>query len=283
MQVFEEIMPLRTFLNKKKCQKLKIGLVPTMGALHKGHLKLVSESVNTCDLTVVSIFVNPMQFNDPSDFDNYPITLEKDLELLKNGGVDAVFVPSAQQMYPDKPSVNIGFGKLEEGMEGKFRPNHFNGVGLVVTKLFNIVNPDVAFFGQKDFQQLSLIKKINQDLNFGIEIIGVPTIREEDGLALSSRNQRLSEKERMVAPEIFKTLNLLKEELLSLKSVEQARKVAIDYIQQTKELKLEYLEIVDSSNLEAVSDINGHEQISLCIAAYLGDVRLIDNLYLFSR
>ncbi len=283
MQVFTEIMPLRSFLAEKKSQNFKIGLVPTMGALHDGHLKLVEECTKSCDITVVSIFVNPKQFNDSADFENYPNLIDQDLEKLGNLEVDVVYNPESAEMYPEETCVSIGFGKLEESMEGYFRPNHFGGVGLVVSKLFNIVSPDVAFFGQKDFQQLALIRKLNADLSFGIEIVSVPTVRENDGLAMSSRNLRLTEEERTVAPVIYKTLNLLKEELLSGKTVEDSRRTAKTYIESHRSIRLEYLEVVDSNSLAQVFSVDQHSQVSLCIAAYLGDVRLIDNLYLFSR
>lgn len=254
-----------------------------MGALHDGHLKLVEECTKSCDFTVVSIFVNPKQFNDSADFENYPNLIGQDLEKLKKLDVDVVYNPESTEMYPEETYVTIGFGKLEKSMEGYFRPNHFGGVGLVVSKLFNIVSPDVAFFGQKDFQQLALIRKLNADLSFGIEIVSVPTVRENDGLAMSSRNLRLTEEERTVAPVIYKTLNLLKEELLSGKTVEDSRRTAKTYIESYRSIRLEYLEVVDSNSLAQVFSIDQHSQVSLCIAAYLGDVRLIDNLYLFSR
>lgn len=254
-----------------------------MGALHDGHLKLVEECTKSCDITVVSIFVNPKQFNDSADFENYPNLIGQDLEKLENIEVDVVYNPESKEMYPEETCVTIGFGKLEESMEGYFRPNHFGGVGLVVSKLFNIVSPDVAFFGQKDFQQLALIRKLNADLSFGIEIVSVPTVRENDGLAMSSRNLRLTEEERTIAPVIYKTLNLLKEELLSGKTVEDSRRTAKTYIESHRSIRLEYLEVVDSNSLAQVFSIDQHSQVSLCIAAYLGDVRLIDNLYLFSR
>ena len=263
---------------------MRIGLVPTMGALHEGHLSLIKKCKSDCDITVVSIFVNPTQFNNKEDFEKYPVTLEEDKQLLINEKADVLFHPDKQEIYPQEGKISLSFGSLENVMEGKFRPGHFSGVGLIVSKLFNIISPDIAFFGQKDLQQVAVIKKLNEDLSFGIHISVVPTVRDEKGLALSSRNKRLNDRQKNIAPVLFQTLIGVKDKILDKEKIsvamEWGRKNISGY---APEIELEYLEIVDSNELTVVEDSSNHQEISICVAAYLGDIRLIDNLFLFSR
>src|SRR6478735_2463281 len=199
MEIFKEIGPLRAYLRSQKKGQSTVGLVPTMGALHTGHLTLIKEAKAENDLTVCSIYVNPTQFNNASDLAKYPRLLEKDSQLLKEAGCDVLFAPENSEMYASPSELKLEFGQLDKILEGKFRPGHFSGVGLVVSKLFNIVKPDRAYFGQKDFQQFAIISKLNEELLFGISLKAVYIVREEDGLAMSSRNLRLSSEERKKA------------------------------------------------------------------------------------
>ncbi len=277
-------MPLKSFLSIKRKANLKIGLIPTMGALHEGHLILIRNSLSICDVTVVSIFVNPTQFNNAEDFKKYPKTLSEDIELLENEGVDLLFNPDNSEMYQQPSQLNFQFERIGSILEGKFRPGHFSGVGLVVSKLFNIIRPHVAFFGQKDLQQVAVIKKLNEELLFGLEIQTIATVREANGLALSSRNKRLSKSHKALAPILYKTMQEAKTKLLSGESIEKtisSSKKSI--LSQGSSIKLEYFEIVDSNELTPVKEISEHKEISICVAAHFGEVRLIDNLFLFSR
>ena len=196
MHIFKEIKPLRAFLNQKRAEQESIGLVPTMGALHRGHLALIQASKAENKLTVCSIYVNPTQFNNSADLEKYPRTLPADIALLEEAGCDVLFCPGNQEMYRDVSTLTMDFGGVDKILEGKFRPGHFSGVGLVVSKLFNIVAPDRAYFGQKDFQQFSVIARLVKELQFGLELRRIPTLRESDGLAMSSRNMRLNESDR---------------------------------------------------------------------------------------
>lgn len=277
-------MPLKSFLAEKRKLGFSIGLVPTMGALHEGHLYLIKKSISECDITVVSIFVNPTQFNNSEDFKKYPITIEEDKSKLLQENIDVLFNPAVEEIYPRTGKMSLRFGLLDTVMEGKFRPGHFSGVGLIVSKLFNIVVPDVAFFGQKDLQQVAVIKRLNEELTFGINIDIVKTVRDPDGLALSSRNKRLTKRQRNLAPVLFDTLNKTCDKLLNGESISNSLSWGRKKItENAPEIKLEYLEIVDSNELTTVENITDHQEISLCIAAYFGEIRLIDNLFLFSR
>ena len=232
----------------------------------------------------MSIFVNPTQFNNSEDFDKYPITLEDDKSILLKEQVDVLFIPDVKEIYPKESKMSLNFGSIETVMEGKFRPGHFSGVGLIVSKLFNIVSPDVAFFGQKDLQQTAVIKKLNEELTFGIDIRIVPTVRNKEGLALSSRNKRLTGRQKILAPVLFQILNDVKEKVLHEGNISSAKDWGIKKVSEYgSEIELEYLEIVDSNELTDVENVSNHQEISLCIAAYLGEVRLIDNLFLISR
>jgi pantoate--beta-alanine ligase len=281
MQVFEQPAGLLDFLHEHRKNSRKIGLVPTMGALHEGHLSLFERSGKENDVTVGSIFVNPIQFNNPADLEKYPKPLEKDLKMLENIGCDAVFMPSVQLMYPSRPIININFGAMEHVMEGKFRAGHFNGVAIVVAKLFHIIQPDRAYFGQKDLQQYLIIQQMVRDLSFRIELTACPIIRETDGLAMSSRNIRLSNEKRKVAGKLKASLDLAASLVFNSPLALIKEKVA-QFLSQYPDISLEYFEIADNETLAEVKDVKAHKGIALCIAAHLDGVRLIDNLLLIS-
>ncbi len=276
MKVFEKVKELQEYLAD---QKHPIGLVPTMGALHQGHLSLIEHSKKENATTVVSIFVNPVQFNDKKDFDKYPRLLDDDLNLLETYNCDVVFAPSVDEMYPEPPKESYDFGYLDKILEGAYRPGHFNGVAIVVNRLFHIIKPDRAYFGKKDYQQYVIIKELVKQQNLPIEIIAVSILREPNGLAMSSRNLRLSENELKLAPEIYKAL-LLAKNLAYKKSINEVKQAVIDHLSQFPDFKIEYVEIVNADTLKTINDWNEGKSIIL-IATWLGDVRLIDNMELF--
>jgi pantoate--beta-alanine ligase len=281
MQVFEQPSSISQFIRAKRLESKKIGLVPTMGALHQGHMSLFELSKKQNDVTIGSIFVNPIQFTNLSDLEKYPRPLEKDLEMLEKIGCDAVFIPSAEAMYPSKPVLNINFGFMEQVMEGKFRPGHFNGVAIVVSKLFHIIDPDHAYFGQKDLQQFLIIQQMVRDLSFQIKLTPCPIVREADGLAMSSRNVRLSPEKRKVAGKLKESLDLAASMIYSQPQALIHQKVR-EFISKYPEFSLEYFEIADYETLAHVKDVKEHKGIALCIAAHLDGVRLIDNFLLIS-
>ncbi|WP_168414777.1 pantoate--beta-alanine ligase [Acinetobacter indicus] len=275
MKTETTIQGLAASLNPARAARKIIGFVPTMGNLHEGHLSLVREARQLCDVVVVSIFVNPIQFGPNEDFDNYPRTLEQDSQLLAEAGCDIVFAPSVEQMYGKSPRLtNISVSEITEDLCGLQRPGHFDGVAVVVTKLFNIVQPNYAFFGQKDYQQLAVIRQFVRDLNIPLEVIGVPIVRAEDGLALSSRNGYLSEQERKTAPAIYQSLKnaeqalqqgeKLSEVLANIKAALTQAGFVVDYV----EARTPELQKIDEFNQEIV----------LFVAAKLGSTRLIDNM-----
>lgn len=273
MKVFESIIETQNYIKNRS-----VGFVPTMGALHEGHISLVRKAKEENELTVVSIFVNPTQFNNPEDLARYPRTLETDLERLEKAGCDAVFVPSVQEIYPEPAMLKMDFGRLEQILEGAFRPGHFNGVGLVVSKLFHIVRPQRAYFGQKDIQQCAVISRLVNDLSFGIELVFCETVREADGLAMSSRNVRLSPEKRQVAPFIYQSLLRGKELLLNgLSPAETEKQVAAMYGEHP-DFDLEYYQVVAFSNLEQIGQYDPAVKTAIVAAAHLDGVRLIDNL-----
>lgn len=278
MHIFHTIASLRSYLRPERQQGKTIGFVPTMGALHEGHLSLIEASNSQNDLTVCSIFVNPIQFNNPDDLARYPRTLEADCELLQTIGCYAVFAPSVQEMYPEKSLLTFDFGDLERVMEGKFRPGHFNGVGVVVSKLFNIVQPDCTYFGQKDLQQVAVVRRMMIDLGFQIELYPRPTLRETDGLAMSSRNRNLTPNERALAPHIYAGLSAAKSQLLSGQTPADVKVWMETHFAQQPAFRLEYFEIVNAFSLQDVAELQPEGQTALCIAAQLGKVRLIDNV-----
>ena len=259
-----------------------IGFVPTMGALHQGHVSLVRASKENANVTVASIFVNPTQFNKIEDLEKYPRTLERDLEQLNSAGCDFVFVPEAHEMYPGKPEIKIDLGPITGELEGKFRPGHFNGVGQVVSKLFNIIQPDIAFFGQKDLQQFYVIKKMIDELNFPVQLQMVSTQREPNGLAMSSRNMRLSEDDQEHASLLFRSLLEAKELLKTSNDVKQAKSMVRELFDNSNRLELEYFEVVQTTDFKPLNTVIEQDKTALCIAAEIGGVRLIDNLLLNS-
>ncbi|MEA5403740.1 pantoate--beta-alanine ligase [Arcicella sp. DC2W] len=276
MQVFFEIKTLQAYL-QNQCQLGKsVGFVPTMGALHQGHLSLIETAKNQNDIVVCSIFVNPTQFNNPHDLAVYPRTLEADCEMLQGVNCDVVFAPSATEMYPSLPTLKFDFGTLENVMEGKFRPGHFNGVGIVVSKLFNIVQPNKAYFGQKDLQQCAVINCLVKDLSFSLDLVICPTQREKDGLAMSSRNRNLSEEQRVIAPEIYKSLTAAAT-LLKNQSSTAVKQFVKEYFDVIEDIELEYFEISDFETLLPIEELSVGKT-ALCIAAFMGKTRLIDNI-----
>lgn len=282
MEVFKEIYPLKSYLNSYRLDGKKIGLVPTMGALHEGHLTLVRKSIDENDLTVCSIYVNPTQFNNKKDLSSYPRELETDINLLKSCGCDVVFTPTDEIMYPKPSSIKFSFGHLEKTMEGAFRPGHFTGVGVVVSKLFNIVEPDHAYFGQKDLQQFLIIKQLVSDLSFDVELRCVEIVREDDGLAKSSRNLRLSTEDRKNSIILQQALQKAKDLLLEGVAVENC-KDTVSAMFDIPNVSLEYFEVVNANNLNPITNISGNINVALCVAAFVGEVRLIDNIIFSSE
>ena len=277
MKRFEKADTIRQYLHTFRTEST-IGFVPTMGALHEGHLALIETARRENDVVVSSIFVNPVQFNNPDDLARYPRTLEEDCQKLEAAGCDVVFAPSVDEMYPTSPTLHLNFGSLETVMEGAFRPGHFNGVGIVVAKLFNIVQPDRAYFGQKDLQQVVVIRQLIRDLSFPVELIRCPIVRETDGLAMSSRNRNLTAAEREQAPALFQALTLAHDCLLDEQSVTQTKAVITDFFNEKPEFRLEYIDIVNANTLQPTDYVLAPGQTAICLAAHLGKVRLIDNL-----
>ena len=280
MEIFKQIAPLKAYLKDIKNQGKSVGLVPTMGALHQGHLALVKASKSQNQITVSTIFVNPTQFNNPADLKKYPRTIEKDTELLKEVRCEVLFSPEDREIYPETSVINLDFGHLDKVMEGKFRQGHFSGVGLVVSKLLNIVQPDHAYFGQKDWQQFAVICRLVEELKFNVNLHSVPTLREADGLALSSRNLRLTPGQRKIGSAFYRALVLAKKELKAGKKMDQVKKSVKEVVEQHAEAKLEYFEVADSTNLKLLQDVVGQARPIMCIAGYIGEVRLIDNMFL---
>lgn len=258
-----------------------VGFVPTMGALHDGHLSLIENSNNDNDISVVSIFVNPTQFNDKNDYVKYPRIVEEDIDKLKKVKCNILFTPSENEMYPDEDNREFDFGNLDKVMEGAHRPGHFRGVALIVSKLFETVKPDKAYFGEKDFQQLAIIKKLTSQLKFNIEIIPCPIVREIDGLAMSSRNMLLSKDQRANVPLISRTLFEAKEKQRSM-NVSETKEWVIRTINENPFLKVEYFEIVDATSLNPINDWNQKAEKVGCVAVHVGTIRLIDNIRFYS-
>ncbi len=281
MEIISTIPELQKELNSCRIKNKGIGLVPTMGALHKGHIELVTRCAAENDICVVSIFVNPTQFNDKNDLLKYPRTLEADCKLLKEAGCDYIFAPSVEEMYPETDTRQFEFGTLDKVMEGFFRPGHFNGVAQIVSKLFDVVKPDKAYFGEKDFQQLAIIRdmtrKMTDKMDRPIEIIPCPIVREVDGLAMSSRNTRLDNKQRQEAVKISETL-FESRRLKTQMSVEELKQWVIESINKSPELKIEYFDIVDGNSLQSISSWKDSDYIVGCVAVFCGEVRLIDNI-----
>ncbi|MBI4649438.1 MAG: pantoate--beta-alanine ligase [Bacteroidia bacterium] len=279
MKIFYKKQPLIEELKNIRANSLSIGFVPTMGALHKGHLSLVKRSFTENDVTVVSIFVNPAQFNERKDFEKYPRIIENDIALLQNilTEKDIVFNPDEYEMYPEPDTRIFDFGTLDKVMEGKYRKGHFNGVAQIVSKFFNLIRPDKAYFGEKDFQQLTIIKKLVEQMDLPIKIVECPIVRETDGLAMSSRNLLLNPSQRKSAPLIFRTLSEAKNKKHSMLAGELIKWVT-DRINSDNELKVEYFSIVDSQTLIDTTEWEENRKQIGCIAVWAGEVRLIDNI-----
>ncbi len=283
MEVLRDIVSIKRMISEWKKQDLQIGLVPTMGALHEGHLTLVRKAKDLADRTICSIYVNPSQFNNPTDLSNYPRPIEDDLKKLEAAGCDVAFCPVDAEMYAENDKLEITFGHLTEIMEAKYRPGHFSGVAKVVSKLFNIIRPDHAFFGLKDLQQFHIISVLNRALHFDVQLHGIPTVREADGLAMSSRNGRLSFEEKTLAVGFYKALTHGKTCLNDDQTVKQVKRSVKNIVSEFKDLELEYFEIVGANDLKPVTKVHPGDELALCIAGYLGEVRLIDNIQIKSE
>lgn len=277
MKIFETILELQTLVAQERKAGRRIGFVPTMGALHEGHLSLVREALKSCEVCIVSIFVNPTQFNDPKDLESYPRTFVADVGKLQKAGATAVFAPSVETIYPEKDDRVFEVGAVAEVMEGKYRPGHFNGVMQVVSRLFDIVRPDVAFFGEKDFQQVAVVRAMCRLISSPVEIVACPIVREADGLAMSSRNVRLSEEGRAVAPNIHRIL-VLSQTLKSTMMPGELKKWVVEQLDQIPLLRVEYYEIVDADSLQSIEEWSDADRIYGCITVFCEDVRLIDNI-----
>ncbi len=280
MIIIKTIDGITSRLRKFRSIHSSIGFVPTMGALHKGHISLLQNCKQVCELAVSSIFINPTQFNNADDFKKYPVTLEQDIYTLEKNGCDVLFLPDTNEMYPDGtiPKKHFDLGQLEIILEGKYRPGHFQGVCQAVKRLLEIVMPSHVFMGQKDYQQCMVIKKLLEIENLNTQLIICTTLREENGLAMSSRNLRLSEKQREDAAAIYKTLRHVKQNIRS-GSLLQLKKDAQDYLSGNN-FKVEYVEIAEADNLNIVDEWDGVTRLVILAAAFIGDVRLIDNILL---
>lgn len=277
MRVVKTISELKSLISGYKQENKTVGLVPTMGALHAGHKSLVDRARKENDIVVVSVFVNPTQFNNKQDLATYPRTEERDCALLEAAGCDLVFMPAVEEVYPEPDNRQFDLGAVAEVMEGAHRPGHFNGVAQIVSKLFSFVEPDRAYFGEKDFQQIAVIRKMVQLEGFKLQIVACPIKREDDGLALSSRNVRLTAEQRQLAPNIYR---VLKESCNFAKShtVAETEKFVVDSLNALPQMEVEYYSIVDALTMQPVSDWADADSITGCITVYCGEVRLIDNI-----
>ena len=278
MEILHDSSHARESIFKHRVKDESIGLIPTMGALHEGHYSLIRESIRNNDVTVATIFVNPIQFNNPEDLKKYPVTLEQDLTELKGLGVDYVFIPSGEEMYPKSPVLELSFGHLGEVMEAKYRPGHFNGVAIVVAKLFNILTPTRAYFGQKDLQQFKIIEQMVKDLSFDIELVMMPIVREESGLAMSSRNRRLTHEGLSSASEIFRILSDSARALQNGTDRIVVIEEALNNFKQIPAITTEYLELANFEDLGSSWTDTESNRLVLCFAGYVEGVRLIDNV-----
>lgn len=279
MLIFESVSALQKYLQENSNKS--IGFVPTMGALHNGHLSLIDASQQKCELTVCSIFVNPTQFNKQEDLEKYPRNVEQDLKLLEQKKCDVVFLPTVAEMYDNYTFKEFDFGALGNVMEGEHRPGHFNGVANVIQRFFEIINPTYAFFGEKDFQQLAIVKALVKQINSPTKIIGCPILREETGLAMSSRNERLSSSDRNEAQLIYKLLSDIKQKHLT-SSVADMKSYFAENLNKTKKFELEYFDIADGNTLQPIVDWNQSNYCVAFTAVNVGNVRLIDNITIFN-
>lgn len=277
MKIIQTVSHLDALLQQFREKGKTIGFVPTMGALHAGHIRLVKLCASESDVCVVSIFVNPTQFNNKEDLRRYPRTLEADSELLTQAGADVLFAPSVEEVYPEADTRVFDFGQLDKVMEGHFRPGHFNGVAQVVSKLFAYTKPDRAYFGEKDFQQLAIIQAMVKQMQLPLQIVPVPIVREPSGLAMSSRNQLLTEQQRSEAANIFRVLKESKS-LLDTTTPDQLTQWVIDRVNEAAALEVEYFQIVNGESLQPVSSWEDAVNVVGCIAVFCGAVRLIDNI-----
>jgi pantoate--beta-alanine ligase len=277
MHIFRTQKLLIDYLSQARLEGKKIGFVPTMGALHEGHLSLYKKCKIETDLVVASIFVNPIQFNNATDLALYPREEAQDIALLESAGCNVLFAPDVAEMYPSKLGLQIEFSFLDQIMEGKHRPGHFSGVAIVVAKLFNIVQPHMAYFGQKDLQQFAVINQLVKTLSYPIQLVRCDIVREKNGLAMSSRNKRLSEAQKSIASNIYQSL-LEAKNMIERGEYEQIEKVIVQYYEPNTALRLEYFQVVDADTLEDVNYQKIPKNIAICVACYLGEVRLIDNI-----
>ncbi len=280
MIIFKHINGIQTYRQSQRSRRLITGFVPTMGALHHGHISLIEKAKRESDIAVSSIFVNPTQFNDPADFEKYPINLDKDIYLLEKAGCDVLFLPSVSEMYPEglRQPKKYELGYLETVLDGAYRPGHFQGVCQVVEKLLNIIQPNKLFLGQKDYQQCTIIKKLTELMGIHTAIVIAPTQRESDGLAMSSRNTRLPDADRAKAPMIFQTLQMIIEEIKpgDTKALKQK---AVNKL-TSQNFRVDYVEIAEAATLKLVDEWDGNTPLIALAAAFIGDVRLIDNVIL---
>lgn len=278
MLIYKSVSELTQFLLQNKHKT--IGFVPTMGALHQGHLSLINQSKEKAELTICSIFVNPIQFNKQEDLDNYPRTIELDIQKLESVACDVLFLPSVEEMYPTKQYKQFDFGTLATVMEGEHRPGHFNGVANVIERFFEIIKPTFAFFGEKDFQQLAIVKALTKQLGISTKIIGCPILREESGLAMSSRNERLTADERTRAALIYSSLIQIKNDYtkITIKQAKENFKTAVE----REQMSLEYIEFADGNTLQPIKQWNETNYCVAFVAVNVGKVRLIDNLTIFN-
>ncbi|WP_078428476.1 pantoate--beta-alanine ligase [Alkalihalobacterium alkalinitrilicum] len=277
MKIIETIQELQTIIKEVKKNESAVGFVPTMGFLHEGHLSLVEQAQKECDFVVMSIFVNPLQFGPNEDFDRYPRNFERDSQLAKNAGVDLLFYPNVTEMYPKEPAMKVIVHEGVDVLCGKSRPGHFDGVATVVLKLFNMVTPDRAYFGMKDAQQVAVIEKLIRDFNLQMTLVGCPTLREEDGLAKSSRNVNLTENERQVAPSIYKSLQLAEELIINgERQAEIIKDKLIKYLEQNRSGNIDYIELLSYPELKHQKQLEG--KVIIAIAQQYSKARLIDNI-----
>ena len=278
MKVISTVAQLREVVADAKKAGAKIGLVPTMGALHAGHVSLIERARQECDFVVVSVFVNPTQFNNPDDLRTYPRTIDADCAKLEAAGVDVAFVPTVEEIYPEPDTRVFDLGPVAEVMEGAMRPGHFNGVAQIVSKLFDYVKPHRAYFGEKDYQQIAVIRRMVEIEGFDLEIVPCPIKRHDDGLAMSSRNVRLSAEQRAKAPQIHHILAQSVEESINNHDIKALQQSVVDAINAFDGMEVEYYQIVDAYSLQPVTEWDGKQPLVGCVTVWMGDVRLIDNI-----
>ena len=278
MYVLTTAADLRAYTEARRSAGHRLALVPTMGVLHDGHLQLVQAAAAQCPEVIATIFVNPTQFNNPDDLRLYPRVPEQDTDMLRSAGCTALFMPEVAEVYPQPTVLRFDFGALERVMEGAHRPGHFNGVATVVSKLFHFARPHAAYFGQKDFQQVAIVRQLIADLSFDLELVVCPTVREDDGLAMSSRNRRLSPEARAVAPLLYQVLTQAAAQVRAGMAPAQVQAQALDALARQPQFATEYFEVADAQSLQPIAGYAPGQDVVLCVAAQLGGVRLIDNV-----